>query len=106
MVTIPLETVPAQSFKVVLAGQNCEIKIYYRFGSMFLDLVCNNNVIQQGAICTNRAAIVQHATNDFSGNLFFIDLLGDSAPNFDGFNGRYSLVYLSEGEAMPGGLQA
>lgn len=104
MVKIPLNIEPSQSLKVVLAGQNCEIKVYYRFGSMFLDLICNNKSIQTGAKCTNRNAIIIKATNDFKGNLFFVDLLGDNSPNYKGFGARYSLLYVSENERMPAGL--
>ena len=86
MVKIPLNIEPNQSLKVVLAGQNCEIKLYYRFGAMFMDLICNNVLIQSGAICTNRGAVINKATND------------------TGFADRYSLLYVSDNEVTPAGL--
>ena len=105
MLKIPLKSVPNQEFKVVLDGQNCNIKLYYRFGNMYLDLICNNNTIQTGAICRNRAAIIQVATNLFSGNLHFIDLLGENDPNYEGFADRYSLLFVADGEETPKGLR-
>jgi hypothetical protein len=104
MLKIPLKAVPNQEFKVVLDNQNCSIHIYYRFGNMFLDLICNDTVIQTGAICRNRAAIIQVATNLFKGNLHFIDLLGEKDPVYTGFSDRYSLLYVADGEDLPKGL--
>jgi hypothetical protein len=104
MVKIPLKAVPAQNFKVVLDGQNCQISIYYRFGDTYLDLICNDVVIIRGAVCRNRAAVIQKATNNFTGNLHFIDLLGDSDPNFNGFNDRWSLLFVPASEPTPKGL--
>lgn len=104
MVKIPLNIEPNQSLKVVLAGQNCEIKLYYRFGAMFMDLICNNVLIQSGAICTNRGAVINKATNDFVGQLYFVDLLGDTSPVFTGFADRYSLLYVGDNEVTPAGL--
>ena len=104
MIKIPLNPVPSQSIKVVLAGQNCEIKIYYRFGTMYMDLICNNSLVQSGAVCRNRASIVQVANNNFKGSLHFVDLLGESEPNYKDFQSRYSLLYVGADEALPRGL--
>lgn len=104
MIKIPLNPVPSQSIKVVLAGQNCEIKIYYRFGTMYMDLICNNSLVQSGAVCRNRASIVQVANNNFKGSLHFVDLLGESEPIYKDFQSRYSLLYVSEDEELPRGL--
>lgn len=104
MVKIPLKAIPAQNFKVVLDGQNCQIKIYYRFGNTYLDLICNDVNIVNGAICRNRAAIVNKATNDFKGNLHFVDLLGDNDPNYKGFSDRWSLLFVPSSESTPRGL--
>lgn len=105
MIKVPIKAVPNQLFKVVLDGQNCEIHIYYRFGTMYMDLICNNNVIQTGAVCRNRAGIIQAETNLFSGNLHFIDLLGETDPNYKGFADRYSLLYVAGDEVTPKGLR-
>ena len=104
MIKIPLQKTPAQSLKIKLIGQNCEIRVYYRFGNTYLDLICNDVVIISGAICRNRAAIVTKATNDFKGNLHFVDLLGDNDPHWQGFGSRFSLLYVPADEPTPRGL--
>ena len=104
MEKVQLNITPNQTIKVILNGQNCQLKIYYRFGKMYLDLICNNNVIQQGAVCTNRSAIIQKETNNFAGNLFFVDLLGDTDPTYQGFGNRYSLLYVGANEDIPRGF--
>lgn len=104
MVKIPLKSIPNQSFKVVLDGQNCQIKIYYRFTNTYLDLICNDVNIINGAICRNRAGIVTKATNDFKGQLHFVDLLGDNDPHWQGFGSRFSLLFVPESEETPRGL--
>lgn len=101
---IPLKNVPSQIIKVVLAEQNCQLKIYYRFGSMYMDIIVDGEMIQAGAVCRNRTSIVQVANNVFQGSLHFIDLLGDSEPNWEGFGDRFSLLYVEPNEAMPKGL--
>ena len=98
MKKIPLSPVPAQSLKVKLDGQNCEIRIYYRFGSTYLDLICNGAEIQKGAICRNRDYIITIAQSNFSGNLFFLDMLGASDPLYNGFGERWRLFYRAADE--------
>jgi hypothetical protein len=101
MKKIQLKNVPNQKFKVVLDGQNCQVKLYYRFGSMYLDLSCNDVQIISGAICRNRAGIVTKATNDFKGQLHFVDLLGENDPQWQGFGNRFSLLFVSASEPTP-----
>ena len=98
MIKIPLSPVPAQSLKVKLAGQNCEMRVYYRFGNTYLDLICNGEEIQKGAICRDRQNIVQIAQNDFHGALFFVDMLGQSDPLYSGFGERWRLFYKAANE--------
>lgn len=106
MVKIPLNTVPSQSLRVVLGGQNCELKIYYRFGSMYMDITCNNSLVQSGAVCRNRASVVQVANTIFTGSLHFVDILGETEPIYTGFADRYSLLYVGADEELPRGLMA
>lgn len=104
MLKIPIRSVPNQKFKVVLDGQNCQIKLYYRFTNTYMDISCNDVEIVNGAICRNRGAIIQRASNDFSGNLHFVDLLGNNDPHWQGFGTRFSLLYVSADEETPKGL--
>lgn len=93
MIKIPIQPTPAQSFKVKLNNQNCEIRIYYRFGSTYMDLTVNGEIVTKGAICRDRQNIIQIAQSAFSGALFFIDMLGVSDPLYSGFGTRWRLFY-------------
>ena len=98
MKKIPLSPVPAQSLKVKLNGQNCEMRVYYRFGSTYLDLVCNGEEIVKGAICRDRQNIIQIAQSAFEGQLLFVDMLGEADPLYSGFGERWRLFYKAAGE--------
>ena len=106
MLKIPLKQIPSQKLRVVLNGQNCTISLYYRFSNTYMDLVVGNNVVINGAICRNRSSVVNVANHIFAGALYFLDLLGDSDPNYKLFNDRYILLYVSASESTPGGLLA
>lgn len=105
MQQIPLSQLPAQTFNVVLAGQNCTISIYWRQERLYLDLSVGATVICRGAVCQNRADVLQSKSKDFAGTLHFFDLEGDRAPQWEGLNngssGRWILVYVEEGEELP-----
>ena len=98
MLKIPLSPVPAQILKVKLAGQNCEMRIYYRFGSTYLDLTVDGVLVVTGAICRDRQNIIQIAQNAFSGVLFFMDMLGESDPIYSDFGERWRLFYKAANE--------
>lgn len=93
MKKIPLQAVPSQSLKVKLAGQNCELRVYYRFGSTYMDLTVGGVPVVTGAICRDRANIVNISQNAFDGNLLFVDMLGASDPDYRGFGERWRLFY-------------
>ena len=98
MIKIPLQPTPAQSLKVKLSDQNCEIRVYYRFGNTYLDLTVNGVVVCTGAICRDRQNIIQIAQNAFAGQLLFVDMLGASDPLYSGFGERWRLFYKAAGE--------
>lgn len=106
MLKIPLKRVSSQKLRVVLGGQNCTINLYYRFGNTYMDLVVGGGVVVNGAICRNRSSVVNVANRIFTGALYFLDLLGDSDPNYKLFNDRYILLYVSASESTPRGLLA
>ena len=98
MKKIPLQPVPAQSLKVKLGGQNCQIRVYYRFGSTYMDLTAGGVVVVTGAICRDRQNVIQIAQNAFSGALLFVDMLGTSDPLYSGFGERWRLFYKAANE--------
>lgn len=105
MQQIPLSQIPAQTLNVVLSDQYCTISVYWRQERLFLDLNVGATVIRQGAICQNRADVLQSKSSDFAGTLHFYDLEGDRPPRFErlhnGSSGRWVLVYVEEGEKLP-----
>ena len=105
MQIIPLSRLPAQTLNVVLDGQYCTISLYWRQVRLYLDLFVGAKLICQGAVCQNRADVLQSRSHDFNGTLHFFDLDGELAPQWAGLNGRYSLVYVADGEELPEGLR-
>lgn len=69
-----------------------------------MDLSLGEVPVCVGAICQNRIGIMQSPTPLFSGELYFYDTQGDSAPLwdsiFDGTQGRWYLLYISDGEEV------
>ena len=104
MKKIPLQKLPSQKVRVVLDGQNVTFSLYYRFGNMYMDIITNDGIVQQGAVCRNRMNVVQVANTVFNGGLYFLDLLGAHDPYYKQFGSRYILLYVGGGEALPGGL--
>ena len=59
----------------------------------------------RGAVCQNRADVLQSKSQDFAGTLHFYDLEGDRPPQWErlhtGASGRWVLVYVEDGEELP-----
>jgi hypothetical protein len=108
---IPLSQIPAQTFHVVLADQYCTLSLYWRQERLYLDLQAGAAVVCRGAVCQNRADIVQSRSQDFAGTLHFFDREGDRPPRWEGLHtgsggaasaaGRWVLVYVEDGEELP-----
>ncbi len=101
---IPLAKIPAQTLNVVLDGQYCTISIYWRQTRLFLDLLANGIDICRGAICENRADVIQSPTQNFNGSIHFVDTDGIRPPYWEGLGDRYRMIYISADEEMPEGL--
>ncbi len=113
---IPLSRLPAQSCKLALPGGNCTLSLYWRQKRLYLDLAVADAEAGQpasggeifvcrGAICQNRAELIQSPSRHFSGSLHFFDQEGKQPPHwqglYDGASGRWVLLYLEEGEGLP-----
>ncbi len=105
MKVIPLAAIPAETFQIVLDDQQCRITLYQRGRRMYLDLDVGDEAVCRGAICQNRASIVQSPTRLFSGTLHFWDTLGDDPPRYDLLGTRFLLLFVSEDEGMPDALK-
>ncbi len=105
MQNIPLSPIPAQTFQIVLDDQQCCISLYQRGQRIYLDLDVDDEPVCRGAICQNRASIVQSPTRLFSGSLHFWDTLGDEPPRYDLLDTRFQLMYISKDEELPDELK-
>ena len=105
MQVIPLFQAPAQTVDVLLDGQHCSIFLYWRQERLYMDMLVDQDLLFQGAICQNRADIVQLRSRDFTGTLHFFDMEGDRPPHWQGLRregfGRWALVYVSADEELP-----
>ena len=98
MLGIPLSQTPSQAFQIVLNGQDCNIELLTRGERLYMNLAVDGEDVQNGAVCINQVPIIQIPTSRFSGNMMFVDTLGDTNPSWTGLDGRYQLVYLTQDE--------
>ncbi len=98
---IPLAKIPAQSLNVILAGQHCLLAVYWRQERLYLDLAVNGTDVCQGAVCEDRADVIQSPTRFFSGSLHFVDTEGARPPRWEGLGDRYRLLYVAGDEEIP-----
>lgn len=104
MQTIPLSAVASQKLNVLLAGQNCQIKVYQKTTGVYLDLAINDAPVKSGVLCRDRVLLVRHAYLGFIGDLVFFDTQGVSDPAYQGLGARYQLVYLEASDLTASGL--
>jgi hypothetical protein len=106
---IPLASAPSQRFTIVLDGRDCTIALAWRQERLYLDLDVGAEPVCRGAICQNRADVLQSRSPLFSGALHFLDLQGERAPRWDGLcsesAGRWALFHVPAGETLPAGLR-
>jgi len=101
MQTIPLQTIPAQQFRIVLDGQNCTITLRQKGERLYIDLLVDDTAVICGGICLDMAPLIPFAQTIFKGDLRFYDTLGTQAPHWEGLNDRYILLYFSDSETLP-----
>lgn len=99
-VELPLISSPNRTFKVLLDGQECTIKLYQKGSRMFMDLTVNSTIVCTGAICLDLVPVIQVAQSTFSGNIVFVDILGDTPPQYTGLNSQYFAVYYTDDEDL------
>lgn len=104
MQVIPLSAVPSPKLSVLLAGQNCQIKVYQKTTGLYLDLAINNAPLKSGVRCLDRTLLIRHAYLGFVGDLAFFDTQGVTDPKYAGLGARYQLVYLEAIDLTSAGL--
>jgi hypothetical protein len=101
---IPLIAQVAQSIKIVLDEQACEIQIRERLGNLYMSMVVDGVESWNNYVCYDRQNIKPFTYMPLKGGLYFIDIEGSSDPVAAGLNTRFFLIYLSEGESLPVGF--
>lgn len=104
MIRIPLRPTPNQSLQIVLAGQNCTLRLYTRAQDgaehLYCDLAVEQALVFGGVICRDMVELKLYGYLPFAGQLFFVDMQGDADPDWRGLDDRFRLVYLPEGETL------
>lgn len=95
---IELQQIPSQEFNIVLAEQNCKIKIYQKDNKTFSSLYIDDIVIWEGVLVHSFVNFKPFNYLNFKGVLVFIDLFGVDDPNFNDYNTRFQLIYMSDEE--------
>lgn len=98
MQEIQIQPVASQIIKAVLAGQNCQIKIYQTGYCMFLDLNADGIDIMTAVLIHDTCPLVTRQYSGFLGNLMVVDIYGTEDPEYNDLGSRYRLVYLTEEE--------
>lgn len=93
MMTIPLKSVPSQTLQTNLNGQNCTIKVYYKWTGIYFDLYVDNTPLVTGRIARNGVPLVRMKYTNFVGDFYFIDSQGKNDPQYQGLNTRWFLCY-------------
>lgn len=96
ILSIPLQSVPSQSFSVVLNEQDCFIKVHQRAGYVYVDLSVNGRQIILGSLARDRVGLVRYDYIGFDGELMFIDDQEHDDPRCEGFNDRWRLLYIKK----------
>jgi hypothetical protein len=94
MLIVPLQAIPNQVVNVTLGGQSCQISVYQLSTGLYCDMYASNAPVIAGVICQNINRIVRDAYLGFVGDLVFIDMQGDSDPDYSGLGARFLLAYL------------
>lgn len=102
MQVIPVQSVAAQAFSVLLADQNCQIDIAQKSTGMFISLYVDGSLVIGSVVCENLNRIVRSLYLGFVGDLMFDDLQGSSDPNYLELGSRFILLYIPADE-LPSG---
>lgn len=112
MKVISLAQSPSQRINARLSGRDCTLFLDWRQERLYLGLDVKEKPVCRNAICQNRTSILQSPSRDFAGSLHFLDREGDSPPRWDGLytkiprpEGRWALIHVEEGEAVPEALR-
>lgn len=95
-VEIPLNNVPNQQVMVRVSGVAATITLREFETGLYFTLESGGAVLCSNVLCVDRSPLLRAAYLDFPGDFCFVDTVGQNAPDVDGLNDRYRLLY-SEG---------
>lgn len=91
---IPLQALQSQEVSVQLGRQPCRIRAYQKSTGFYLDLLVADAPIVTGVLCRDRNRLVMAEYMGFDGDLVFVDLQGNSDPDWTDLGSRFQLTWL------------
>lgn len=104
MQIIPVQSVPNQTFSILLANQPCQITLTTRSRGLYADLVIANEPLRLGVKCENKNRLIRYGYLGFIGDLWFFDTQGSLDPVYTGLGSRYLFEYLEAADLTAAGL--
>ena len=95
---IQLQQIPSQDFYINLKEQDCTLKISQKKGKTFATLYKKDKPIFKGILIHSFQGFKPANYLDFDGDLVFFDLYGSDDPDFNKYNDRFELNYLTNEE--------
>ena len=93
---IPLQAVPSQTVGVSLNKQKCSITLRELNNRQYLSLSINGVSICNNVLLQSSSRIVSASYAGLIGDFLVIDLNGNDAPIYTGWNTRWVLMYYYE----------
>ena len=90
---IPLRSVAAQKFNVVLGQQACALKLYQKSAGLFMDVYLSGEPLIVGVLCRDRSRIVRSKYLGLAGDMYFVDTEGEADPYYAGLGSRWVLMF-------------
>ena len=90
---IPLRSVAAQEFNVVLGQQACALKLYQKSAGLFIDVYLSGEPLIVGVLCRDRSRIVRSKYLGLAGDMYFVDTEGEADPYYAGLGSRWVLMF-------------
>lgn len=90
---IPLQPRANQTFLAVLDDQAAQINLTTTDYGLFADILYNGVSVANGRLCLDRTDINPARYNGLPQFLGFVDLQGQTDPQWEGFGTRYILIY-------------
>lgn len=94
-VVVPVSPTANQTAAYTLGDQAVQISLRQNGANLYLDLLlADQTPIVLGRVCRNMNNLLADAGyQPFTGILYFVDLQGDTQPNYAGLGSRYLLLY-------------